>query len=82
MSEETAANIIITCILLLIIALAAIGIKIHNSITFNDGKCVNCGGRYVYQQAVGHEYSTYYIYKCEQCGKMVEVNIAPVEEMK
>lgn len=82
MSEETAANIIITFILLLIIALAAFGIKIHNSITFNDGKCSSCGGRYVYQQAVGHGTSTYYIYKCEQCGKMVEVNIAPVEEMK
>lgn len=82
MSDEALANVIIISIIIFIIALAAIGIKIYNSVTFNDGICSNCGGRYVYQQAVGHYAGTSYIYKCEQCGKMVEVNIAPVEEAK
>jgi hypothetical protein len=28
----------------------------------------SCGGKWVYEQAVGHRYSTDYIYKCDKCG--------------
>lgn len=28
----------------------------------------------MYQQAVGHEYFTHYIYRCEKCGKTIEVD--------
>ena len=27
-----------------------------------------CGGKWVYEQAVGHRYSTNYIYRCDKCG--------------
>lgn len=42
-----------------------------NSSQWNDGYC-SCGGRWVYQEAVGHRYSTSYIYKCDKCGKIKE----------
>ena len=31
-----------------------------------------CGGKWVYEQAVGHRYSTNYIYKCDKCGMREE----------
>ena len=40
---------------------------------WNSGYC-ECGGHYVYEQAVGHAYNTSYIYKCDKCGKRIEVN--------
>ncbi len=27
----------------------------------------SCGGKWVYEQAIGHRYSTNYIYKCDKC---------------
>lgn len=42
-----------------------------NADQWNDGYC-SCGGRWVYQEAVGHRYSTNYIYKCDNCGKVKE----------
>lgn len=42
-----------------------------NAGQWNDGYC-SCGGRWVYQEAVGHRYSTSYIYKCDNCGKIKE----------
>lgn len=45
-----------------------------SSARYNNGICSQCGGKYVYQQAVGHEYFTHYIYRCEKCGKTIEVD--------
>jgi hypothetical protein len=42
-----------------------------NECGWNDGYC-SCGGRWVYQQAVGHRYETTYIYKCDKCGDIEE----------
>lgn len=39
---------------------------------WNDGYC-ECGGRFEYEQAVGHQYSTSYIYTCDSCGKHIEI---------
>lgn len=39
--------------------------------TWNNGFC-SCGGRWEYMQPIGHAYSTYYIFKCDKCGKMHE----------
>ena len=41
---------------------------------WNDGVCSECGGTYVYQQAVGHHCDTGYIYICDNCGKLIEVD--------
>lgn len=40
---------------------------------WNNGYC-ECGGHWVYEQAIGHAYSTSYLYKCDKCGKTLEVN--------
>lgn len=39
---------------------------------WNNGYC-ECGGHWVYEQAVGHQYHTTYIYRCDECGKRIEV---------
>ena len=40
---------------------------------YNDGKCPYCGGTFVYDTAVGHRYSTNYIYVCDTCGRSIEL---------
>ena len=42
------------------------------SAKWNNGYC-ECGGHWEYEQAVGHQYSTSYIYRCDNCGKRIEV---------
>ena len=39
---------------------------------WNNGYC-ECGGHFEYEQAVGHQYRTSYIYKCDSCGRRIEV---------
>lgn len=46
-------------------------------IEYNNGACQECGGHLEYEQAVGHQYFTTYIYKCENCGKRIELNYSP-----
>lgn len=41
---------------------------------WNDGYHENCGGTWEYEQAVGHRYSTHYIYICDKCGMRYEFN--------
>lgn len=40
----------------------------------NHGICTDCGGQYEFVQAVGHHLDTSYIYKCNKCGKIIEVD--------
>lgn len=35
---------------------------------WNGGYHEDCGGQWEYEQAVGHRYSTNYIYVCDKCG--------------
>lgn len=39
---------------------------------YNNGIHKNCGGHWVYESAVGHYYSTNYIYHCDKCGTVHE----------
>lgn len=41
--------------------------------TWNNGICSYCGGHYKFQQAIGHQYSTDYMYTCDKCGHSIEV---------
>lgn len=41
---------------------------------WNDGHCDVCGGTWEYEQAVGHKYSTAYIYVCDNCNKRIEIS--------
>lgn len=40
---------------------------------YNNGKCTECGGDYVFFEAIGHKNYTTYIYKCENCEHMIEI---------
>ena len=46
----------------------------NDEILWNNGHCDVCGGTWKYEQAVGHRYSTAYIYVCEDCGKRIEID--------
>ena len=50
--------------------------KTIDKFRYNDGYC-SCGGKWEYIQAVGHNYSTNYVYKCEKCGYMHRNKVAP-----
>lgn len=40
---------------------------------WNGGHCNNCDGTWEYEQAVGHNGYTSYIYVCKNCGKRIEL---------
>ena len=42
--------------------------------TYNNGIHKNCGGHWVYESAIGHYYTTNYIYHCDKCGMTVELS--------
>lgn len=50
----------------------------QESAKWNNGYC-ECGGHWEYEQAVGHHYSTSYIYRCAECGKRLEVRSVQTE---
>ena len=66
-------------IIMLIICIIAI-FTIHScgaimsATTYNDGVHKGCGGHWVYETAIGHQYTTSYIYHCDKCGITVELN--------
>lgn len=63
-------------ILLFLIALIIIGVIVdnkHDDKLWNQGRCPKCGSEWEYEQAVGHRYSTHYIYMCPECGKRIEI---------
>lgn len=45
---------------------------------WNNGYC-DCGGHWRYEQAVGHQYRTSYIYKCDECGNRIEISTYEAE---
>lgn len=58
-------------VIIIIVMFGIVGV-IDNE-KWNDGHCT-CGGNWEYQQAVGHHVTTTYIYECDQCGKIIEIN--------
>lgn len=66
--------IIVACFVLIIgIAIGAVKCSINQEEKeWNNGYC-ECGGHWKYVQAVGHQYHTSYIYKCDKCGKHIEL---------
>lgn len=64
-------TVYIVCIFSLIISVAKCS-NDHDKKEWNNGYC-ECGGQYEYEQAVGHQFRTSYIYKCDNCGRRIEV---------
>lgn len=58
--------------LILMIVVVTLLVSFFDTKSWNDGHC-KCGGNWVYEQAVGHEYFTTYLYTCDKCGKAIEI---------
>lgn len=42
--------------------------------TWNNGICVECEkGYYQYKEAIGHKSSSSFLYECDNCGHMIEL---------
>lgn len=71
--ENLIASIIMASIIILFVIIAVICI-ISDKPQHNNGICTECGGQYEFVQAVGHKFDTSYIYKCNECGKIIETD--------
>ena len=65
---------LIATIIMIGIATFFVGIIIFYKPQHHDGICTKCGGQYEFVQAVGHKFDTSYIYKCNKCGKIIEID--------
>lgn len=63
---------IILVIIVIIAGIIIIGTNRDNKL-WNNGHCPVCGSEWEYEQAVGHYYSTSYMYVCNKCGKRIEI---------
>lgn len=71
--------------LVIVFAIAYIGVKFdkrEDQKKYNGGICPKCGGHYIYEQAVTHKYDTDYIYICDVCGDMIELESYRPQERK
>lgn len=70
-NEDVIGRIVACVAMLFVCVLIFIGCEAINDSSWNNGHC-SCGGDWVYQQAVGHDGYTTYMYKCDKCGKVNE----------
>ena len=64
--------LVVSAVIIIIIGLIALGLYKHDYSVWNHGHHSNCGGNWVYQEAVGHKYNTCYIFRCDKCGETYE----------
>lgn len=62
----------ILIVIILVIIVYFIGDTISSN-EYNNGICTRCGGSYAYQQAIGHQFTTSYMYQCNKCGNVIEI---------
>ena len=66
--------ILIAFLIILVIILFTVKGCVSSNI-YNNGICTHCGGNLVFKEAVGHRYSTNYIYICDKCGRLIESSV-------
>lgn len=75
--KDTVRDIIQIILVIVIFCGVIIGVvrcsKEQEEKEWNNGYC-ECGGHFEYEQAVGHQYTTSYIYRCDSCGKIIELD--------
>lgn len=78
---EKVKDILIVLAMFGIILLIAAGLRACSrsvdEVEYNHGVCQECGGHLEYEQAVGHQYFTSYIYRCAKCGRRIELDYSP-----
>ncbi len=72
--DKIIISIFVTVGVIFVLAIvSAIGLTIQETKHYNNGVCIECGGRYSFYQAIGHKDCTTYLYRCNKCGDMVEM---------
>jgi hypothetical protein len=71
-------DILIAIILIICISLFILISGVIRKHEYNNGVC-GCGGRLIYQQAIGHNYTTSYIFKCDKCNNIFEFNKSAIK---
>ena len=74
--KELIGEVIVTLIIIVFVVVMLVG-AVRCSTTmdkrnWNNGYC-ECGGHWEYEQSVGHQYRTSYVFKCDKCGKHIEI---------
>ena len=73
MKNNNTPTSLIVIIIAILIVLLVVELCIGDD-KYNNGICKLCGGNYVFQSAVGHYWSTNYVYACDKCGNMIEIS--------
>ena len=77
MSSDIKFKIILFIAFIVIWILASECTSYESSIEWNNGICSKCGGQWSYQQIITrgrYNERTHYIYKCNKCGRMIELD--------
>ena len=61
-------------ILAIVLAIMVVHLDHAKRKEFNNGICPKCGRPYRFVQAVGHRTTTSYIYMCDHCNKLLEMD--------
>ena len=79
--SDTITRIIVSigaiAVLVIVFLVSCLILRSCDKTEYNNGACQVCGGHLEYEQAVGHQYGTTYMYKCENCGKRIELYYTP-----
>ena len=73
MLEYVTVTILVALLVVFIFCVIHLSAKLQDEM-FNNGICKECGGTYVYLQAVGHRDKTGFLYECDQCGNVIEID--------
>lgn len=68
--DDIKVVICVTVCIFVLLGLIALAVLTVDKTRWNEGRC-KCGGEWVYEQVVGGR-SSYYIYRCDKCGKRKE----------
>lgn len=84
--EDLKFMVVVIVALIIIVSLAYIcvnkGYERGDQKNYNEGVCPKCGGHYIYEHAVTHQTDTNYIYICNVCGDMIELDSYIPQERK
>lgn len=72
--------VIIAAVIFLVMCSSNTNAKADYVSEYNDGICQDCGGTLIYQQAIGHKDSTAYIFQCDKCNNIIEIDSYDVKD--
>lgn len=60
--------------MVVLIIVIVVGMVFADNKAWNNGICVECEkGHYQYKEAIGHKLSSSFLYECDNCGHMIEL---------